>query len=196
MKWWEALLISLLSILLGAFGAIFHNYLENGFDMQSVGTSVYGAIFIAPLVALLGYLICKKRYNYFVVLDNIAVVLSMFMVLTRINCLKAGCCYGVIIGDTGFRYPTREADILVNVLFVIFATNNIFKNKYASYHYFVYLVVYGLCRFVIEWFRYSTTSMPLHFGHIWSIVAIVLGSIFIVSKCYCLKKGCKTNEKE
>ena len=195
MKWWEAVSISILSILFGAAGAIFHNYLENGFAWNSVGTSVFGAIFIAALVAYLGYLICNKRYSYLIVLDNIAVIVAIFMVLTRINCLKAGCCYGILIGDTGMRYPTRETDILVNVLFIIFAANDIFKGRYIGNHYFIYLIVYGSCRFIIEWFRFSDTNMPLHFGHIWSIAAVIIAAFYLILIKYVFKKGNKTNEK-
>ena len=97
-----------------------------------------------------------------------------------------------MIGNTNCRVPTRALELLFYLIFIIITADKIYKNKTSGYVYPIYMLSYGVFRFIIEFMRESDANSALHIGHIWSIISISVGCIALFL-CWCLRG--KSNEK-
>jgi phosphatidylglycerol:prolipoprotein diacylglycerol transferase len=77
----------------------------------------------------------------------------------RLGCLMAGCCYGRVTESEFFgifmkganRLPTQLYESIF--LFILFAVISVFYFKKFNFTHVIYLVAYGIWRFIIEFFR-------------------------------------------
>lgn len=134
-------------------------------QLGSSGFVVYGGI-ITGILSIFIY--CKiKKLSFLTYMDMMAPAVAINQGLGRVGCFMAGCCYGrptdspfgVIFPDgclapAGVRLiPTQLIsagfDILLAV-FLIFMTRRV---KYRGMISGLYLVLYGVGRFIIEIFR-------------------------------------------
>ena len=182
-KWWEILLVSITHTLFGVLMVKFFALIEAGFNSQKAGSmSLYGGIFFMPIYYLIYAKI--KKLPLGLVFDIFAVCLAFTLMMARINCFHAGCCLGKVNPETGNRYPTREIDTILNALFTCAAIILIFKNKLNCLIYPSYMMYYAAGRFVLEFFRVSSSTNALHIAHIWSIVSFVIGSLILIINLY------------
>ena len=173
-KWWEVLIVTLIHVVYGVLTVKFFALLEAGFDVAKAGNmSLFGGIFFMPLFYVAYALI--KKLPFTLVFDIFTICLVGTLFFARINCLYAGCCIGMHIGDSAARWPTRGFELLYDAIFMTFTLPWIYKNKSLGRAYPIYMMSYGLTRFISEWFRESTSSSPFHIGHIWAIVSMVVG---------------------
>ena len=117
--------------------------------------------------------------------DLFTPILPFFHIFGRIGCFLAGCCYG-IPSSWGFIYPhetvTRlplpliEAACNIMILMIL-----LLFEKYCSprgYHLPFYGILYGITRFVLEFFRGdSARGVWLLSTSQWISIAVVLGSV-------------------
>lgn len=175
-KTWEIILISFLHTLFGVGFVKLFAIMEAGFNAERAGSmSLYGGIFFMPILYFIYAKI--KKLPVGLIFDTFAVCLVLTLTLARINCLFMGCCLGAFI-DEGYtvRFPSREVELVVNSLFVALAIFLIFKNKFNSKIYPLYLVYYGFFRFIIEFFREANgTDSSFHIAHVWSLIAFFIG---------------------
>ena len=195
MKIWLIVLFVMIHTIIGVIFVALFAYMESGFDKEALGNiSIYGSLFFMPIVYLFYALIRKINIGRAFDIFTISLVSTLF--LARINCLIAGCCEGILIGNTEFRVPTREMELLYYALFSIFTIPKIYKNKTNGEIYPLYMLSYGTFRFIIEFFRESDSNSIFHISHIWSIISIVLGlSIFIYLKYFRGKKYAENKEE-
>ncbi len=126
------------------------------------GGLIGGAAFFLLSYFLIGQFMFKKDKlhlkNFFVVTDIAATSVAIAHSIGRIGCLLAPCCYGKVT-DAWYgiqmggqkRVPTQLYEaIFLLVLFGLFAYR-VLKKK--SYNLPLYMVLYGIWRFVIEFFR-------------------------------------------
>lgn len=164
------------------------------------GFVFYGGLLGALLAT---YITCKtmsleikKVYNFLVP------VYMVFHACGRIGCLLAGCCYGKesIIGfvmkDGVRRFPVQllESLCIITILCIIFFIE---KRRENSNLLKVYLSLYAICRFCLEYLRgdeirgiwgtFSTSQLI----SIIILVVIVAGAI-----CSCLKKKRNVEEEK
>ena len=173
------ILFPIFHTIIGLIFVVLFAFMEGGFKADSLGNiSIYGGMFFMPIVYLLYALIRKIKFSRTFDIFTISLITTLFF--ARINCLVSGCCEGILIGETNFRVPTREIELLFYLLFVIFSVSNILKEKTNGYIYPMYMISYGVLRLILEFFRESDSNGALHIGHIWSIVAIVIGIMFII----------------
>ncbi len=165
------LLFSFLSVLSAALFASFERVLTGkGFSFG--GLSMYGVYLFCPLFF---FPLVPKRYraDYF---DCLAVYVIPSLILQRVSCFLSGCCYGDVIPSTSFRWPTRETEILFYILVFLFLKNKEKDQNVKEGALFPYLMIsYGIFRFFNECFRYSDSSGLFHLGHIWSVLAVIVG---------------------
>lgn len=186
------IVFSLLHSIIGVLFVVIFAYIEAGFDFEAIGNmSLYGGVFFMPIVYLLYALIRKVSIGRAFDIFTISIVSTLFF--ARINCIISGCCRGILIGDTGIRVPTRELELLFYALFVIFTITKIYKKESNGYMYPIYMLSYGVFRFIVEFLREADGESIFHIGHIWSIISIVIGLGFILGMKYL--RG-KKNEKE
>jgi len=127
------------------------------------GNIFYGGL-IGGLIA--GYITTRKIKKYAIFTDIIAVCIPLFHFFGRIGCFLGGCCFG-IHSEVGFtflncpipeangisRFPVQLLEASFN-LALFFALNLLYKkNKFKDELLFVYLFIYAIARFFIEFLR-------------------------------------------
>lgn len=176
MTWWAALIISVLHVFYGVFCVKFFAILE-GSDAGSM--SIYGAVFFMPV----GYFLAAKLFKRRVadVFDIFAVPMIFTLLCARVNCLVSGCCYGLHIGDSPFRWPTRESEMLFYVILLLIVAPKVKKGGMDGRLYPIYMIAYGIFRGINECFRYSAlTDSHFHLSHIWCIVSVLIGTAILL----------------
>lgn len=155
-----------------------------------------GLVFYGGLIGIiLGMYVCSKiRKDDTLNLFNFAApAFPLFHVFGRIGCFLAGCCYGVE-STFGFsmssspeiiRFPVQLFEALANLLIFI---SLIVLPKYKKINnlMIVYLLEYGVCRFILEFFRGDTER------GIWGFLSTSqIISICIIIVCMLLHKKSK-----
>lgn len=175
LKWYVALLMSVLHTLFGVLTVKVFAFLEAGFDTGSFGNmSLFGGVFFMPLAYWLGAKLSKRSYRE--VFDVFTPCMIFTVMCARINCIVSGCCIGLPIpGMNGVRFPTREAEILFYIILLICLCPRVLKGKYRGQAYPIYMISYGAFRFVVEFFRSADTSSVFHRAHIWALITLIIG---------------------
>lgn len=171
-----AIIIGAGAITAGAGSAVlfqaFYNFLDDpskGFSInQSTGATFYGGLIGGVVGFLLLYFIIgkflfksKEHLSGFFNIANIAAAsIAVAHGLGRVGCLMAGCCHGSITdawyGVYFKSYHIKAVPVqLFEAIFLFalfgFFVYRILKGK--SYNLSLYMSLYGLWRFVIEFFR-------------------------------------------
>ena len=224
------IIIGILAILIGLLSAVlfqaFYDYLANpsaGFKfnggMTFLGGLIGGVVSFIGIYFIFVYGINPhlKDRNFFKAnmnkgiwfLVRIAPIsITIAHAFGRIGCLFAGCCYGHettewygIWNETlGYKtvpvqlYESIFLFILSGVLMVLLLK---FHNKDTMA---IYLVSYGIWRFVIEYFRadYRGSFIPgMSPSQFWSIIMVIAGiAVFFIYRYFDKKIEAKENEKE
>lgn len=172
-KWWEILIVTILHVIFGVFMVKFFAILEVGFDMERAGNlSLFGGVFFMPIFYLAYKLI--KKLPFKVIFDIFSVALIVTLLFARMNCLHEGCCLGKVINGN-FRYPTREIELIFYVILLFVFVPWIYKGKSEGRAYPIYMISYGVARFILESFREADTTAFMHRAHYWSIISFVVG---------------------
>ncbi|MBR3403234.1 MAG: prolipoprotein diacylglyceryl transferase [Parasporobacterium sp.] len=133
------------------------------------GIVFYGALIGGIIGAFIGSRIAKDDLRDY--MDIIVPVIPLGHAIGRIGCFFAGCCYGrptdsaigVIYTDpaggapTGIRLlPTQLIESAYNLLLfgVLMAVSKRTSSRYLTT--FLYCILYGSFRFVLEFFRYDS----------------------------------------
>lgn len=174
-QWWTALILSILHVLYGVFCVKVFAIVEAGFDMSIAGAmSLFGGVFFMPIAYWLGAKLFSRSYKE--VFDIFTIPLVFTLLLARINCLHAGCCYGMPIpGGNGLRWPTREAELLFYAVFLFFVGRRVWNKEMRGTAFPVYMASYGLFRMITETFRYKETNSLLHLSHLWAFLSFSIG---------------------
>lgn len=128
------------------------------------GMVFYGGLYGGLLA---GYFWAKNRkYNIKGLSDVFAVAIPIFHAFGRIGCFFAGCCYGaesewgfsgrVIVADVrenAKRIPVQLIEAFLLILLFAFMLMLFFKNRAKGNLIFIYLTIYAVMRFVLEFFR-------------------------------------------
>ncbi len=190
-KWWEIWIVSVLHTLIGVGFVKFFALMEAGFNAEKAGNmSMFGGIFFMPIVYFIYAKIKKLPIGLVFDIFTISLVSTLFF--ARVNCLISGCCYGIEINYTEYRYPTRETELIYDALFIGLSIFFIYKNMFSGKIFIFYLISYGFVRFVIEWFRYSESASPFHIGHVWALFSFIIGIVLLIVLYF---KG-KTKEQQ
>lgn len=146
---------------------------EHIIEIMSGGYVFYGSFMVCMLV----FIVYLKRMNKSILksLDIIAVSIPILHAFGRIGCFLAGCCYGkrtefgVIFpkSDPYQVHPTQLYE--ASFLFLLFVLLNILykRKKFDGAVCLVYIMSYGIGRFIIEYFRgdnrgYLITNLISH----------------------------------
>ena len=186
------ILISVLHTFVGVLSVKFFAFLEAG---ESGGMSLYGAVFFMPVIYYIGAKIFKR--NVADVFDIFAICMIFTLMCARVNCLISGCCIGLPIpGMDGLLWPTRQLEIIFYIVLLAKLGSKVGKKTCNGTIYPIYMMAYGMFRFITEWFRESEQIIGiLHISHIWSIVAFLTGT-YIYIKISKKEEGTKIRKKE
>lgn len=173
---WKAIVTPFVLTLLGVSGTLIMFFIETG---RWGGISFFGSIFMIPIGLLLYSLIIREKYTH--ILDFSVTQICAMLAIMKILCLKSGCCYGTILFDD-VRFPSQIAEMLASIgimiLFLYFEKREMFKGDF----YPLYFIIYGVVRFVLNFFRGGLSPFVwiLPAGHFWSIVAMVIGILWLI----------------
>lgn len=160
------------------------------------GMSLYGSIFFMPVLYFAGAKLLRRSVAD--VFDCFTLCIVFTLLCARVNCLISGCCLGRLIpGSESLRWPTRQLEVIfyLTLLFVLYRKNK--KEEFRGRSYPLFMMSYGVFRFIVEWFRESEHIYGyLHISHIWSLVAIAIGAAFYFVFLKKLYSGKDQNEAE
>jgi phosphatidylglycerol:prolipoprotein diacylglycerol transferase len=152
----------------------------------------YGGLVLAFVVAL--WYVRKHRLPVWPVADAVAPSIALGHVVGRFGCLLAGCCYGkptslpwgitftdpFAASNVGTPlhvalHPTQmyDAGAELLILVLLLATER-FWRRHAGWTFWVYILLYGISRFVIEFYRGDPRGASLGFSTSqWIAMALV-----------------------
>lgn len=145
----------------------FNDFISSKTIAQAIGDGfvVYGSI-IGGVIGVLLY--CRKAgWNMLEMFDIAVPGLALAQGIGRIGCLCAGCCYGIettlpigikfkdslIAPNNVSLFPTQIISSIFDVLLAIFLLWLDKKKMKNGRLFSVYLIVYSVGRFIIEFFR-------------------------------------------
>ena len=178
---WQIIIFIVTFPIVGFSGAKILYVLENYKDVISggdIGMSFFGTVFIVPaIMPLIGKMMSVpiRKTLDICIPGGIAVLGCM-----RINCFIAGCCSGVLVNGFGtwFPLPVQLFESIGDfwILMQILRWEKLHSADGRIYP--VFLVFYGILRFVLEWIRITEkTWFRMSHGQWFSIVAMVIGLI-------------------
>lgn len=181
MKWYWAPILSLTVFIIGIIGGKLLALVEVGFNAElAANRRIWGSILL--LIVVIGIVTKLTKRDFAQAYDISAVATLIAGIIVRIACLVDGCCGGIPITPGGtFRWPLVEMEMLLDIVLVIYFWNRVYKGKTKGLAYPIFVLIYGVFRFVIEWLRDEYTGQigPFHLAHIWSLLAIVGATIAI-----------------
>ena len=195
-----------------------YEYIENpsaGFDFYGAGMTVMGGLIGGAGSFLIFYFsigkfyfkgkekdLHKKYFNQIFLVAPICIVIAH--AFGRIGCLMSGCCHGAYLSDEyvlggiymrapdmgiwGYFVPTQLYESLF--LFVLFGVlSYLYFKKNCNITMAIYLIVYGVWRIFIEFFRADARgAMVLGLAPSqWQSILFILGGIALIV-FYLIKK--------
>ena len=161
-----------LNVLASMLFAHIESFAFSGVRAFPGSVSLYGCYFIGPPLLLAASRIMK--WNPKGIMDIFAMWGPPALALVRCHCISSGCCGGLPIGDTGFFYPVREAEVIFYMAMFFILWSMFRKNKVPGQLFPILMTCYGTFRFINQWFR-DTESNGFDPAHAWSILCAFIG---------------------
>lgn len=187
----------LIIILIKNFKAIFEKKYLFTFLINIFGGSVFYGGLIGGLITS-DIIIKKNKLNKQYIIRIATPIIPLFHFFGRIGCFLVGCCYGIEskigltythsaneIADGVSRFPIQLVESLFNLLLFILLNHLSKKEKYNKYLLNIYLIIYPIGRFILEFFRgdsYRGIILGLSTSQIISIILLTFSIINIITK--------------
>lgn len=208
--------IALIAIIGGFLGAkllyIIINFKRLFTDPLSViglsGFVVYGGVIVAIIVGF--FWIKKKKQDFLEYFDLVMPAVALAQGIGRIGCFFAGCCYGKPTDSIfGIAFPVGEyagikvwptqlfssaGDLIIAAVLFIISGKRKKKGDVGA----LYLVLYGIGRFLVEFLRGDTERGAVAFlstSQFISLFVVLIGVALLVF-FRMPKKAVKEEEKE
>lgn len=203
------------AIVLGFLSAALFQATYNFIDDPSAGFKIgSGMTFIGGLIGgvvvfLAGYFIFRKRYStrLYEIVSAIPCVILVAHAFGRVGCFFAGCCYGketdsflgvTFPGHTHAVHPTQLYEAAF--LFIMFAICLwLVVKKNFKHNLSVYLITYGIFRFLIEYLRGDDRGAlvgPISPSQFWSIFMVIAGvAVYFFMRYILIRESAKTLSK-
>lgn len=190
-RWYTALLLGGMMIILEIFGAKIMFYLENpsafGEPISwSGGYSLYGVFYFTPVFLFLLSLVMNT--SFYRLMDFLAPGILIELAFYRIGCMCTGCCYGIPVGwgitngvqDGLFPVQPLEAGLdllLFALIFFLFLKKRLLPGE----TFMSTFLGYSILRFGLEFLRHRTNVVgPLSVSHLLALGQIVGATVWIV----------------
>lgn len=178
-KVYKRLLLSVLLAAAGTLGTMILFFVENG---EFGGTSFFGAVFFVPVLFVpITYLL---KISYDSLMDLCAPAECAMLVVMKLQCFLTGCCGGVSLSLLGseFVFPSQLAELFTALFLCVSLLVLSRDKKCRGKIYPLYMVFYGVTRFILNVFRKTNIVEYLHmpFGNFWSLLAIFFGVLWLI----------------
>lgn len=178
-KWYKGILITILLTVAGTVGAYTMFFVENHWIG---GTSFYGAVFLVPVLFL--PLAKLLRMPYGTLMDLCGPAECVMLAIMKVQCLIGGCCGGRECSVAGvvFRFPSQIAELTNALVIMVVLMLLARKKNLRGFLYPCYMLLYGLTRFVLNFFRGDTSQFALGLtaGSFWSVCSVIIAVITLV----------------
>ena len=169
-----------------------------------------GSVGLGGLILLGGFILAfaasalymyVKKMNFWLVADSVAPSIALGVFLTRIGCYLNGCCFGqacelpwgvvfppfspagATMGDAHI-HPTQLYSSLYGLIILVFLLWLERKYYFEGLIISVFLILYGISRFVVDFFRHYESQMfligNLQFNQIVSLLMLLSGVVLLV----------------
>lgn len=203
----DLVILSVLGGLLGArlsyiFVYEWEAFLRDPLSFFSISQGIEGMIwygaFLGGMIPFIVYL-WKKKLSFWNVADMFSPYLALGYALVRIGCFLRGCCFGNITSsplgvvfpyiDSFVRHPTQLYSSGINVVLFAILIWLYPRRSFSGQVFIVYLLGYGVYRFIIEFFRYSIIYCgPFTLGQVYTLVLLAVGiGLYFWRQKKCLK---------
>ena len=173
--------ISLLLLVCGIAGAKLLFFVESGFRSFG-GMSFFGSIILVfllmPVVGLL------FRLELLQTLDFCAPCVASIISFMRFGCFCAGCCGGIMctVGTYSFRWPTQLIEGFGDLAILMYLLAAEKKGHCKGRLYPMFLVLYGVLRFFVEFVRETPKELwALSEGQWLSLLCIIIGGSLVIT---------------
>ncbi|HHV80699.1 MAG TPA: prolipoprotein diacylglyceryl transferase [bacterium] len=164
--------LSIILIISGIIGARvlyvlvnFNSYRDNlgfAFSIKTGGLAWPGA-FLFALIATI-FFIRWRKLSFWLIVDILAPYIALGYSVGRIGCFLNGCCFGKICEPAwwsvymlgAYRYPTQLVSSLTSFIIFLFLVTRDWYDKPGK-RFLVYIILYCVYRFIIEFYRYNST---------------------------------------
>lgn len=171
------------------------------------GSVFYGGLFGGMIASVI--VIKRRGYQSDLMTDIAAPAVALFHGFGRIGCFLGGCCYGVEVpwGITFTHSLNESANGVPRMPVQLFESGYEFllffllwtllkKDRFKGRLFSLYLVLYGIFRFIIEYFRgdaYRGFIFGISTSQFISIFAVIGGAIFFIYRTM-FKKHSEEND--
>lgn len=186
-------------ILSGMLGAVLVQFLMNG---SLAGKRLYGLMLADTLLLLLGSRLFKK--NICELGDYISVPTMAGCCFSKLDCLRDGCCYGLVLYQPEMQQPVRfpsavvEMTLWAGIVIVLLVLEN--KQRMKGKLWPLAMIWFGFFRYVTDFLRGSPLEKEvflLHMpgGQFWSLIVLLLGvALLYATMRYQLKRPVRIRE--
>ena len=189
----------IVAIIIGfAAAALFqslYNFIEDpqhGFHIGE-GITFLGGLIGGAISFLSGYFLLRKKLPFSLaqVLEIVPCLITVAHGFGRIGCFFGGCCYGKPTDSfLGVKFPELPGPVHPTqlyeaaFLFALFGVlSYLLLTRKAKYNFPIYLIGYGVFRFLIEFLRDDPRGKLLGVvtpSQFWSLVMVLLGAALIL----------------
>lgn len=173
-------------------------YLKNPIEiimLQHGGLAWFGGLILGSLSGIL-YL-RRHKLSIYKTLDLFAPFLALGQAIGRVGCLLNGCCFGKESDSFGIYFPVHDATLIPTqlysslILVLIFIMLRFLQDRphKEGWIFFVYLLLYSLKRFFIEFWRADSDTILLGL----TMFQFISIAVFCLSIVGLLKTGMKDN---
>lgn len=150
----------------------YHLYKSNGLEMS--GVSLFGAIYLVLIITPIVALVTRKKilamYDFFTPFGLI------LLAATRTGCFFNGCCGATKIwkGTNPIILPVQLFEVVCDLLILEICFYIERKKPQKGYMYPVFMLLYGICRFILEFLRDTPKDIKgFSHGQVFSVIAIL-----------------------
>ena len=179
------LMADTLGIVVG--GILYTRILFGGFGFSSLG-GVLGSLLFLYVYSL----VTKKDFKYIMILFMPSI--PLMYAIGKIGCFVAGCCHGIeysgllsimysnsLVAPNGINlFPVQIIETIVFLIIFIFIIFKYLKSKMSIRLVMFEMILCGIFKFVLDFFRYSHNGKILSTNQIMCLVIIVVGIIYLI----------------
>lgn len=180
-KLWKSVPIAVLLTATGTFGTYIWYFIEN---RSLGGISFYGAVFTVPLLFLLIAFLLREPFGRLT--DLCAPAECVMLMIMKFQCLLSGCCGGRVLYTTAdgiaVRFPSQIVELVNAFVIALVLMFLAYKKPKRGDLYPLYMLIYGITRFVLNLFREAQSDFFLGMspGNVWSLLAIATGTVWLI----------------
>lgn len=192
-KLWKGLPIAIILTITGTISTYIWFFVESSWFG---GRSYYGAVFLVPLAFI--YVAKLMRIPYGELMDFCAPAECVMLAIMKYQCWVDGCCAGRVMLeiaiDGSVVFPSQIVELINAVLVMAVLMGIAISKKACGKVYAWYLVIYGVTRFVLNWFRadISPLLLGLPAGNLWSLLAVFVGIMWLTDRKLTIVKSDST----